>query len=238
MTISDIDTIVAQCANAVFRRFYSSVERADLVSEGHLWVQEHQSRLDHYMEDAQDDPRRADYRLRRDITTAMEIFARSEKAAQAGYSPSDEYFYTEAMLNLFLPAVLFDDHEPPKIDDESPRSVQDPAEGNNWLAMLADVRRAWELADLSPDECVALVMRHVERDGDKPKPYTEIGDRMGVSWPQARRIHQGAVRRIMGILGGDKPQRECPNDCACHEGPLRIRPGVRSRLSGADQLLS
>lgn len=233
MTIHDKDFIVSLCANDVFRRFHGYVDRSELVSEGWLWIQEHQAQVQAYEEDAKVDPKRAMYRIRRDITMSMEIFARSEKASQLGYSPNDEYFYTEAMLNLILPHVVYEDPDPPSRESEGPRTVNDPAEGNNWAAFYLDMKNAWENAGLGPEERVTLLMRHVE----KVKSYTEVGDQLGLTYAQARKLHRQAVQRVMTFLGGLRPVQECPHDCQCHRSPLRTRPGVRSRLAGADQFL-
>jgi hypothetical protein len=54
---------------------------------------EHKKRWTHY--DADENPKRAQYRLLRDLTMHMEKYARKQKAARLGYSPDDEAFYSK-----------------------------------------------------------------------------------------------------------------------------------------------
>jgi hypothetical protein len=228
----DTATLISLCANDVYQRFHRWVDRDDLMSEAHLWILTHPGRMAALEEDSKENPKRATYRLRRDIKMAMEIFARGEKAARTGYSPEDEFFYDRAILMLVLPSVMAGDPTPPSAGvDEAPRGRPDPAEGNNWLAMYADVERAWRETELDGVERRAVELRI----GDA-LTYDQAAERMGVQAYEAQRAYGRAERRLVRFLGGLRPE-DCPTSCECHDGPLRRRPGVRSNLSGADQLL-
>jgi hypothetical protein len=232
VTAMDTETLIAVCANDVYRRFSSYVDRDDLVSEAHLWILAHPTRMAHLEEDSIENPARATYRLRREITMSMEIFARGEKASRAGYSPNDEFFYDKTLVEMLLPYVLAGDPEPPQVpDDDAPRSIHDPAEGNNWAAMYVDVKTAWESIEKDDRDLYVLALR-LERE----HTFETIGEMLGTSTTEARRTYQGVLRRVVRALGGLRPD-DCPNTCECHDGPLRRRPGVRSNLSGVDQLM-
>jgi DNA-directed RNA polymerase specialized sigma24 family protein len=231
MTALDTETLIALCATDVYRSYFNYVQREDLVSEGWVWVLSHPGRMEHLAEDSEENPKRATYRLRRDLRIAMQIYARREKAHRVGYAPEDEYFYDRAILEMVLPGVLNDDPEPPELGPGDRRAGSDPAEGGNWLALVADVTSAWEGADLSADERKAALLRH--RDG---LDFDAVGAALGVSSSEAHRLYSRAERRIVEQLGGQRPA-DCPYSCECHDGPLRVRPGVHSRRSGAGQLL-
>lgn len=232
MTAMDTETLIAVCANDVYRRFSSYVDREDLVSEAHLWILAHPTRMAHLEEDSLENPSRATYRLRREITMSMEIFARGEKASRSGYSTNDEFFYDKALVEMLLPYVLAGDPEPPQVpDDDAPRSIHDPAEGNNWAAMYVDVKTAWESIEKTTQE-----WRIVRSRLEDESPFERVAEANEISTTEARRTYQGVLRRVVRALGGLRPD-DCPNTCECHDGPLRRRPGVRSNVSGVDQLL-
>lgn len=223
----DTDAIIASSANMVKRRFYSFVDRDDLVAEGQLWILLHPIRRRHYEDDEQQ--KRAEYRLRRDVAMAMELYARCEKAAMLGYDPDDEYFYSATLVGALLPAIFGDGCEPPRRESDGSVSRRDPAEGGSWQAQRLDVATAWDTADLSTQEREYLVDYYVFGFSQQA-----IAEQQGVDQTTVgRRISLG-IRKVVAELGGEKP-RGCPYDCECHEGLLSIRPGVKSRRSGINQ---
>lgn len=225
----DVGAVIASTANTVLRRFGGYVTRDDLNSEGWLWVLEHPSRVKHYRED--EDTKRADYRLRRDLSMTMEAYARREKAARLGYDPADELHYSRAQIAALLPSILRGEYEPPPSALETVSGTQDGAESGTWQAMRADVARAWDRADLTGDERGTLTAYF-----SAGCSTWELGEMFEVDQKTAWRRIDSGIRKIVGNLGGPK-SRGCPYDCECHDAPLRVRPGTHSRISGMNQLI-
>lgn len=228
MTAVDIDAVLASAATDVLRRFRGYIDREDLMQEGHLWVLSHDRRYREYSAD--ENEKRGRYRLRRDVSGAMEKVARAAKAATLGYDPADEYFYSMRQIVRLLPAAIANDLTPAERDGEGSRN-SDPAEGGNYPAQVLDVAHAWRAAPLTEEER-AVILLHVDGESDQV-----IADRLGVTRQRASAIRGRALRALVGSLGGVRP-RGCPHDCECHEGPLRRRPGLHSPLSGMNQLAS
>lgn len=216
-------------ANDVARRFYSYVQRDDLLSEGFLWSLEHRKRLEHY--DKDENAKRAQYRLLRDLTMCMEQYARKEKAARLGYDIADEAFYSEALIGLLLPSVLNKDYATPRGEESEVRGNSDPAEGGTWQAQLTDVARAWNEAPLAERERGAILMYY-----GLGYSQDDIATHLGVDQSSVSRRIDSGLRKMNAALGGTKP-RDCPYDCECHEGRLRVRPGIHSNDSGVNQEL-
>lgn len=223
----EVSASLASAANSVYRRFSGYVEREDLVSEGWLWVLEHKVRTEEY--DADENQKRADYRFRRDVSMAMETYARREKSTKVGYDPTDEAFYSQALVAVMLPAVVDGVYEPSPgiVDGSSNRS--DPAEGGTWQAARADVAKAWEAAALTEGERSTLKAYYVDGYSE-----AEIGEWFGLTQQTISKRIKAGIRKIVNELGGTKP-KGCPYDCECHEAKLRLRPGLNSNLSGQNQ---
>jgi RNA polymerase sigma factor (sigma-70 family) len=212
----------------VGRRFRGYVERDDLLSEGHVWALSHKNRMEHY--DTDENAKRAQYRLLRDLTMHMEKYARKQKAEALGYSPDDEAFYSIALVGLLLPSVLNEDYDQPLVDSDGRGSV-DPAESGTWMAHRADVARAWTEATLSAEQREAIML--TQGLGMSQREAAEVVGCHQTTIEDRCRI---GMKKILALLGGDKPQG-CPYTCECHEGRLRVRPGIHSEISGKNQEL-
>lgn len=213
----------------VARRFRGYVERDDLVQEGAIWLLEHRKRVLSYVED--ENEKRGRYRLLRDLTMHMEKYARAQKAQTLGYSADDEAFYSKALVGMILPSVLHEDYDQPQVEASEIRGNNDPAESGVWLAHRADVVRAWEEASLTDKEREALILHFGFGFSSRV-----IEDQIGIDHVTATRRVDSGLRKMIAHIGGDKPQG-CPYNCECHEGRLRVRPGIHSEISGKNQEL-
>lgn len=225
--IIDVQAVVSLCATQVRRKFSGYVDREDLVSEAQLWILEHPRTMNEYLED--EDIKRAHYRLTRDVTITMEVFARKEKAQKLGYDPEDEQYYSSVLVAALLPAVVLGQLEPPPVESDGSQATTDPAEGGSWMAARADVARAWEQAALSEQDRLILQAYYVEG-------YDQgtIGQFHGLARQTVGERLKKGMRKIVRELGGERP-KGCPFDCECHDAPLRRRPSVHSNHSGSNQ---
>lgn len=224
----DFEGLLKISAADVKRRFSAYVEFDELLSEGWVWRLSHPGTFDGYDNDEQ--PKRAGYRLRRDLIRVMEKYARGEKAHRAGYNSNDEAFYNEALIAEVLPAVLREEKDPPQVESDG-RGSADPAESGTWMAHQLDVASAWAEAPLTERERDALILYH-----GFGKTQAEIAELIEVDQQRVSDRIKSGMKKLIATLGGEKPGG-CPFDCECHEGRLRVRPGIHSEISGKNQEL-
>ncbi len=228
--------IFASVANGVWSRNRGYVERDDLVQECWVWylsTPSRQRQITELLEDGK--PKLATKVARQGAWAKCQQVARSEKAAKEGFGVEDEAFYSPALLMQILPAVLNDDPAMGRLKEDGSSAARnpgeivaktDPAEGNTWLAMLADVSRAWTDVDLEHEERVAVDMWL-----GKQCTQTEIARALGKSQQTVSRMCEKALRRLCEALGGADPWVYTdPTDEALME-----RPGIHSGRSGMEQ---
>lgn len=142
--------------------------------------------------------RKISARLRR----AAERSARKEKAARSGYLAADEYFYDTTQVAQLLPAALQFDIEGALLVEhieEGPRAPKAPAEGGNLLAMVIDIRGAYDRLELDDQQLLE------QRYGAAPMLLKDIAEAWKVSDSQVDRRIQSALRRLIDNLGGESP---------------------------------
>lgn len=241
MTIDDETTefltpIFASVAKGVWSCNKGYVDRDDLTQECWMWFLSTPSRQRQVAELLADDkPKLAAKVARRGAWAKCQQVARAEKAAKGGFSVEDEAFYSPSLLMQVLPAVLNDDPSMGRLKEDGSSAARepgeivaktDPAEGNTWLAMLADVSRAWSDVALDYNERLALDLWL-----GQGHTQTEIARSMDVAQQTVSRMCERALRRLCEALGGDDPWvYSDPTDEA-----LRERPGVHSGRSGMEQ---
>lgn len=194
--------------NVIFYPYLSVPQYADA---GWEWVKHHQTRVLTAFRD-EDVPR-----LIRAIGRYLEMAGRREKAARSGYRIEDEAFYPKTLIELALPA-LWDitlATEAPRSPDEGgdgylpPKRISDPAEGNNWLATVVDVRNAYMETVLTHDQEMWLGQRYemnwsTEHIAHRAETSVEVVDQQ----------IDAALRKIQRTLGGERPTG-CSSSCEC-----------------------
>lgn len=196
----DLDVLVARTATTVARRFRGFVEADALRQEGHLWILTHPGTVENYLTD-EENPRRAGYRIRRDLARCMEVHARAEKAAYLGYRPGDEYFYSRGMIEIILPSVLTRTFEPDDTvaDMVRFRSGEGPAEDyREWSVMRADVETAFFALGHADRKLLFMVYgpQVLQRD---------IGAEFGVSQQAVSKRAEKILDKMIRTLGGRRP---------------------------------
>jgi len=223
--IASVEEYVRPAAASVARRYRAHVSYADLAQEGFIWALNHRGTIRSRLEDG----KRGQYRLIAQLAGHMQKVARQEKASKAGYSPDDEVFYSQGLLEMALPAVWDESYmlRPPMEGERivTGRSTADPAAGNDWLATTVDVRRAWENADLTSQQRDAMALRY------HPAfrlTVAAVADAMGTAKSTASDRLNGALRALQDELGGPRPEG-CSWDCECRPEPV----GSRRAMSNA-----
>lgn len=201
-------------------RSYPMVDREDLAQEALMWAVQHPRKLREYLnhEDPEQTPRLISGAMR----NACKDYAVKERALQRGDDTFvDDAFYSMEMLKGFGRSIekrgllhhVFDADSwlnPEKGESSEGRVKRDPAEGNNWLATLADVSAALDKLKVENPAAYALIELHFKQS----YTYREIGASLtpAVSdFTVTKRMDQ-AVRKVQDLLGGSKPRTDLPED--------------------------
>jgi RNA polymerase sigma factor (sigma-70 family) len=134
-----------------------------------------------------------------------ERYARKEKAAKAGYHITDEAYYESATVAQLLPFVIASiidgtvlEQAQEMIRDGQPKGSSSPAEGGNLLAMLIDIKNAYE--SLNEKDQKILVLRYHEN-----LTLAQIGTILECHFTTADRRCNHALRELNNKLGGASP---------------------------------
>lgn len=220
--VLDIDSVVNSQAYKTARRYAGFVDADDLVQEGWVWILEHPKNMKAHQEN--EETALAAYRLGQDLWTVMESYARRQKAAASGYEPEDDIYFSDALINLVLPAVLKDDPTPPVQAGERVANTSDPAEGGTWLATYLDVKQAWEKADLTGVQRDLLEQYYFQE-----ATQHEIAEHLGTSQPTVNKRLKSARRKLIDQLGGPQP-KEYNTEHDARPGVKRNLPGIASQV--------
>jgi RNA polymerase sigma factor (sigma-70 family) len=199
-------------ATTVHRKF-PMVDQEDLLQEGLMWAVAHPGRLEAYLEN--EDVKRGTAQIAGAMKNCCRDYARKQRADLRDGDLTDDIWYQLGVLKgtgrgskgRGLLHLVFDDQawlNPEKPEgDQVRRSGADPAEGNNWLATLSDVKRAIELipaGDRWYIECHYQFGQTYETIGGLCSPPVS---RETVS----KRIDR-AIKKVQDILGGPRPRKD------------------------------
>lgn len=199
---------------ARYARRYRLVERDDIAQELRLWWLTNQRAVARYTREEEPQPAK----LAKALNRAAERYCRQIKAQSVGYRVEDEFFYNAGLVRELLPMVwkpelVIQDTQP----DEGGRvkSGKPANEGNNLLAMVADVSRAFDA--ITDDHRRILFAVYFFGETNE-----HIADRLVISVPAVKMRVQRAVDALVDELGGRSPYDDD------YEGP-----GSRRAISNA-----
>ena len=198
--------IVPSVARVVHRRFHQYVEAEDIKQECYAFASSKRAYFKEMLDEENVEVRQAnERRVAWQIKRAAERYARKEKAARLGYQTADEAFYDVTsianVLSLVIASVLKDtplEQGQVMVDDGTPKRPSVPAEGNNLLAMLVDIKNAY--VQLQPEDQQVLERRYY--DG---WTLQQIAGYLEVSISTADRKCSTAMFRLQEFLGGQTP---------------------------------
>ena len=197
-------TIHGTCSK-VHLRFRTYVERDDLMQECWEWCWRRKDKVREYLERDDDvDRKRGEWALRTALIRLATRYARKEKAAASGYELSDEYYYSIEQIKDLLAYYFAGDWSARlRVDDSDERYTKtlDPAEGNNVLAMMSDIDRAYAM--LTDDERILLGLLFKEPTHTHRGIAKMLGE--GVPHITVQRKEQRALDKMQHYLGGDSP---------------------------------
>ena len=201
-----LDDLVPSVVTTIHRRFRAYTERGDLLQEAWAFVL---SRAEHFNEVLSEEneaqrkwnERKIAWQIRR----SLERYARKEKASKSGYQLNDEAYYDTVTIAQLLPFVIKSfisetalEQSQILINDGTPRKPSAPAEGGNLLAMLVDIKKAYEKLD-KYDQDILRLRYHDNLTLQIISEYLECA----ISTVD-RRCTQ-ALRKLQNNIGGESP---------------------------------
>lgn len=198
--------IVPSVVNVIYRRYKQFVERKDLTQECFAWCLTRADSLFEQLSEPNEqqlqvNEKRIAYQMRR----VCERYCRREKAAKSGYLITDEAFYDTVRIAQLLPYVIASvvndtalEQAQNLINDGTPRKPAAPAEGGNLLAILIDIKKAYQMLDKEEQEILRL--RHHE-----DKTLQVIAEYLECAISTADRRCNSALRKLQQNIGGDSP---------------------------------
>jgi RNA polymerase sigma factor (sigma-70 family) len=201
-----LDDLVPSVVTTIHRRFRSYTERSDLLQEAWAFVL---SRADHFntvLSDENEVQRKwNEKKVAWQIRRCLERYARKEKASKSGYHLNDEAYYDTVTIAQLLPFVIKSvisdtalEQSQILVNDGTPRKPSAPAEGGNLLAMLVDIKKAYEKLEKQEQEILRL-RYHDNLTLQLISEYLECA----ISTAD-RRCNQ-ALRKLQNEIGGDSP---------------------------------
>ena len=164
-----MDEITSIIAYNLSKKYHRFAERDDIKQAMNEYAWKRKDKVNEYLMREDDIERKMGYKA---FTTFMrragERYARKEKAKALGFELGDEYFYRIEMVeNLIKVLGSEDSHLVNQVMDPDMHGVQakrQVSEGNNLLALLADVDKAMKRLDPRTQGILKLSKERLERD--------------------------------------------------------------------------
>lgn len=201
-----LDDLVPSVVTTIHRRFRAYTERGDLLQEAWAFVLTRAENFNELLSDENEVQRKwNEKRVAWQIRRCLERYARKEKASKSGYHLNDEAYYDTVTIAQLLPFVIKSfisdtalEQSQILVNDGTPRKPSAPAEGGNLLAMLVDIKKAYEKLE-KYDQDILRLRYHDNLTLQLISEYLECA----ISTAD-RRCTQ-ALRKLQNNIGGDSP---------------------------------
>ena len=201
-----LDDLVPSVVTTIHRRFRAYTERGDLLQEAWAFVLTRAENFNELLSDENEVQRKwNEKRVAWQIRRCLERYARKEKASKSGYHLNDEAYYDTVTISQLLPFVIKSvisdtalEQSQILVNDGTPRKPSAPAEGGNLLAMLVDIKKAYEKLD-KQDQDILRLRYHDNLTLQLISEYLECA----ISTVD-RKCTQ-ALRKLQNNIGGDSP---------------------------------
>lgn len=198
-----VNEITSSIAWGVSKKYHRFVELEDVKQAMNEYAWKRKDKVSEYLIREDDVERKMGYKaFTTFIRRAGERYARKEKSRALGYELGDEYFYRLAMIETLIKVLGSEDaHMANQVMDPDVHGVKakkQPNEGNNLLAMLADVDRAMKKLDL---RTYRILTCKYSCDAS----LAEIAKEWDISPQRVEQIINKGLRDITEYLGGATP---------------------------------
>lgn len=197
MTITDGELKLArQGALSAARSGRGLVSSSDLIAESNLWIIEHYEKVVLWRDEGTHGKNKLRLAARQRCLT---IIAR-ERRKRSGLLPGDIFYYTAAMVSEILPDIFDIENWSTNnaVNMGELRSPARPAEGNNRLAMISDVRSAFYGLPKLDQQLIVWIFR-------ESITYDSIGLNLECSERTVRRREARVLEKMVERLGGEPP---------------------------------
>lgn len=198
--VNEITSVLAYNLSKKYHRF---AEQNDIKQAMNEYAWKRKDKVNEYLMREEENERRMGYKaFSTFMRRAGERYARKEKARALGYELGDEYFYRIEMIENLIKVLGSEDaHLTNQVLDPDVHGIKakkQASEGNNLLAMLADVDRAMKKLDPRTQGILNSRFAH-------DQPLTEIATAWDISPQRVEQISARGIRDISELLGGGAP---------------------------------
>jgi RNA polymerase sigma factor (sigma-70 family) len=201
-----LNDLVPSVVTTIHRRFRTYTERSDLLQEAWAFVLLRADNFNELLNHESEVQRKwNEKRVAWQIRRNLERYARKEKAVKSGYQIADEAYYDTVTIGQLLPFVIKSfvtdtalEQSQVLVNDGTPRKQSAPAEGGNLLAMLVDIKKAYEKLD-KPDQEILRLRYHDNLTLQLISEYLEC------AISTADRKCNQALRKLQENIGGESP---------------------------------
>lgn len=201
-----LDDIIPSVVLTIYRRYRQWVEKPDLTQEAWAFTLSRAEQFNETLTNESDTKQKwNEKKVAWQIRRAIERYARKEKASKSGYQIGDEAYYDTVTIAQLLPFVIKSfvndtalEQSQVLVNDGTPKKPSAPAEGGNLLAMLVDIKKAYEL--LAKEEQEILRLRYYDN-----LTLQVIGEYLECHLSTAERRCNNALRKLQDHIGGNSP---------------------------------
>jgi len=188
--------LARQGATSAWKSGRGIVDKDDLVAEANLWMVEHLEKVRQW----RDEGRHGQNKLRNACRQRCLTIVARERRRQSQLTRGDLAYYTPQMLREILPTIFHvEDWVSGAINTGETRAPSRPAEGNTRLAMVIDVRSAF---DILPPKDQALL---IDLYADGGLAIQVVAAQLEVTERTVRRREERALDKMVERLGGEPP---------------------------------
>jgi RNA polymerase sigma factor (sigma-70 family) len=198
-----VNEITSGLAYNLSKKYHRFAEQNDIKQAMNEYAWKRKDKVNEYLMREEENERRMGYKaFSTFMRRAGERYARKEKARALGYELGDEYFYRIEMIENLIKVLGSEDaHLTNQVLDPDVHGIKakkQASEGNNLLAMLADVDRAMKKLDPRTQGILNSRFAH-------DQPLTEIATAWDISPQRVEQISARGIRDISELLGGAAP---------------------------------
>jgi len=198
-----VNEITSALAYNLSKKYHRFAEQSDIKQAMNEYAWKRKDKVNEYLMREEENERRMGYKaFSTFMRRAGERYARKEKARALGYELGDEYFYRIEMIENLIKVLGSEDaHLTNQVLDPDVHGIKakkQASEGNNLLAMLADVDRAMKKLDPRTQGILNSRFAH-------DQPLTEIATAWDISPQRVEQISARGIRDLSELLGGAAP---------------------------------
>jgi DNA-directed RNA polymerase specialized sigma subunit len=217
-------SMVVQIASEYCRK-YPMVERQDLEQHLWLWFIEHPVKTKEWLKE---DIKDSDKLFARSLRNAAYDMCVREKAHKEGYSIEDVFWYRKEFVKAMIPAILSDNWQ--KVENAlstTGRSTKSLEQSDDWMAHVADIRRAFGMLDEKEQNLVFLFYGEEVTSQDLHEQALPEKPSSKAAAMQANRALNKMVRHLGGFPPFKDEDESSGNEAETEERIQQLRVDVQ-----------